>query len=735
MAGATHERMLREMGGALEALTARRPLLLILEDLHWSDYSTLDLISYITRQPQLASLMLIGTYRTADLMASGHPLSAVKRELAAKQQCEELALEDLSEEAVAKYLDIRFPGNRFPARLATSIRQRTEGNPLFIVNAVDYLVEDKLIGPRESCWDLIADIENVTLGVPDSIKHMIEKHIDHLDAEEQRTLEAASIAGTEFSIDAVSAALDEDVSAVEARCHKLARHHQFIHEGDLVGIPEGAAVARYGFRHALYQNVLYERVSLSRRIQMHRRIGTREEDLYGDHVREIAAELAMHFERGQDYGQAAKYLQHAAETALRRFAYQDAVALARRGLELLDRLADTPARAQQELRLRLTLGVPLIAIEGYAAPDVGTIYRRARELCRQLGDPPEIYQVLWGLWSFYLLGAELGTARRIAEELLPLAEHLSSPGHTLRSHLALGVMYIHLGEFVRSLEHLDKALLLYDPSQHRDDAFLYTQDPGVSMRCFGAWTLWFLGKPDRALQRIEEALNLAREISEPHTLCRAFLFTAILHQLRRDNQLAQECADAAIAVAGEHNLTMFQANATVTRGWATMMINQGRDETPIENMRQGLAARQATGTELMRPHMLALLAEAFSKARQTDKGLHVLEEALAVADRTGERYYDAELYRLKGELLLTKYISRSPEVIQVEQCFHRSIQIARQQQAKSLEIRASTSMARLYRDQGRHAEAHSLLSAIYGTFTEGFGTVDLREAKALLDSM
>ena len=305
----------------------------------------------------------------------------------------------------------------------------------------------------------------------------------------------------------------------------------------------------------------------------------------------------------------------------------------------------------------------------------------------------------------------------------------------MRSHLALEVMYIHLGEFVHSLEHFDKALLLYDPSQHRDDAFLYTQNPGVSMRCFGAWTLWFLGKPDRALQRIEEALDLAREISEPHTLCRAFLFTAILHQLRRDNRLAQECAEAAIAVAGEHNLTMFQANATVTRGWATMMINQGRDETPIENMRQGLAARQATGTELMRPHMLALLAEALSKTRQTDEGLHVLEEALAVADRTGERYYDAELYRLKGELLLMQYISRSAEVIQVEQCFHRSIQIARQQQAKSLELRASTSMARLYRDQGRHEEAHSLLSAIYGTFTEGFGTVDLCEAKAVLDNL
>src|SRR5262249_45991920 len=257
-------------------------------------------------------------------------------------QCEELRLEDLREEAVAKYLAVRFPGNLFPTKLATSIHQRTEGNPLFMINAVDYLVAEKLIDLREESWELVVDLENVKLGVPDSIKQMIEKQIDHLDVVEQRTLEAASVAGAEFSIAAVAAGMEEDESEVEARCHKLTRQHQFIHDCAFVEISEGARVARYGFRHALYQNVLYERVSLSRRVQMHRRVAEREEDLYGDYVREIAGELAMHFERGQDYGQAAKYLQHAAETALRRFAYQDAVALARRGLELLERLADTP---------------------------------------------------------------------------------------------------------------------------------------------------------------------------------------------------------------------------------------------------------------------------------------------------------------------------------------------------------------------------------------------------------
>jgi predicted ATPase len=289
--------------------------------------------------------------------------------------------------------------------------------------------------------------------------------------------------------------------------------------------------------------------------------------------------------------------------------------------------------------------------------------------------------------------------------------------------------YIHLGEFVQSVEHFEKALLLYDPVQHREDAVLYTVDLGVAMRCFGAWALWFLGKPDQALRWIQEAVSLAREISEPHTLCRAFLFAAILHQLRRDSRLALESAEAAIAVSVEHNLKMYQNHATMTRTWA--MIEQGLEQISIKDMREGLAARQATGAELMRPQLLAQLAEALAKAGQPKEGLHILEDALAILHQTGERYYEAELYRLKGELLLMQ----STDLIQVERCFHQSIQIARHQKAKSLELRVSTSMARLYRDQGRHKEARDLLSAIYDTFTEGFGTLDLREAKALLDDV
>jgi DNA-binding winged helix-turn-helix (wHTH) protein/predicted ATPase len=741
--GATRERMMREMGDALEVLTADRPLVLILEDLHWSDYSTLDLISYLAKQRHAAQLMLIGTYRTVELILSGHPLKAVKQELLAKQQCEELPLEYLSEESVAKYLAFRFPVSRFPAELAGLIHDRTEGNPLFMVNTVDYLVAEGLIVECEDEWELVADVDKVEVGVPESIKQMIERQVDHLDAHKQRTLEAASVAGAEFSTLAVVAGLDEDRTVIEARCDELARQHHFIQAAGVQILPNEEVVSRYGFIHALYQNVLYERLSESRRMQLHRRIGERGEALYGDRAREIAAELAMHFERGGDYKRAVKYLQQAAEDDIRRFAYLEAVSLARRGLGLIKRLPDTPERARQELSLHITLGVPLIATEGYASPDVGPTYTRARELCRLVGETEEISQVLWGLWTFYIVKAEMGTARAIAEEFLSVAERLAY------SELTMEVTLIHLGEFAPAMDHFERAFALYDPETRRDDTLRYSQNSGVATQVYAAWALWFLGRPDQALDRIEKTLALARDLAEPHGLAHAFFYAATLYQLRREDRLAVQLAEAGIAVSSEHGLVLYQAVATVIRGWA--LIAQDRYYEAVEQIQQGLAAYQATGTELLRTHFSALLAEALHKAGKTLEALHVLEEALAAVDRNGERYYQAELYRLKGELLLHQSTNRTvahavaggrtvvkiqlPAVANAEACFHQSIKISRQQGSNSLELRSVMSMARLYQNQGKQEEARNLLAEIYGKFTEGFETKDLREAKALLDDL
>ena len=717
--GVSRERMLREMGDALEELTADRPLVLILEDLHWSDYSTLDLISYLAKKRQLAHLMVIGTYRPTDLIISGHPLQAVKRGLLAARQCEELPLDYLTEDAVAKYLEVRFPENRFPTKLGTLIHERTEGNPLFLVNAVEWLIAEECIAERNGTWEMVEDIENVVVGVPDSIRQIIERQIDYLGADDQRTLEAASVAGSNFSMLAVVAALEESRSSVQARCDELARQRQFIQDRGVQMLPNGEALSRYGFIHSLYQNVLYDRVSPARRVQLHRRIGEAGEQVYGERVGEIAAELAMHFERGTDHARAVMYLQTAAVNAIRRFAYREAVLLSRHGLELLAGLPDTPERARQELCFHLTVGMPLIATEGYAAPDVGSTYLRAREICDRLGETPEISQALWGVWTFYLVRAELGTARNVAEEFLQRAPGLLYP------RLSMEITLMHLGEFRPAWDYYTEAIALYDPVLHRDDAFRYSQNPAIGSRSHAAWTLWFLGEPDQALAMVHEAQKLARELAEPHGLAHTLLFGAIVHQLRGEARMAKEQAAAAVAISVEHGLALYYATATVTLGWG--LIDEGWYQLAIENIRQGLEAHQATGTVLLLPHFLALMAEALGADGQDKEALRVLNEALEISERTGERYYAAELHRLKGELHFG-----ASDLTAAKCCFQQALALARSQNARSLELRAGLSMARLYQSQSKHDEAANLLAPIYARFTEGFDTADLRAAKALL---
>lgn len=688
VSGATRERMLREMGEALDALTADVPLVLILEDLHWSDYSTLDLISYLATRRQRAHLMLIGTFRNVELVVSGHPLKAVKQELMAKQLCKELPLEYLTEAAVYDYLAVTFPGNRFPAGLAGLIHKRTDGNPLFMVNAANYLLESGLIVLRDNSWELRVDIANVELGVPDNIKQMIERHVDHLDVETQRTLEAASVAGVEFSTPALAAGLEEDPRDVEARCNELARQRQYIQECGVQELPNGEVVTRFGFVHALYQNVLYDRLPAARRVKLHRLIAERGEEVYGERASEIAAELAMHFERGRDYLRAAHYLKQGANNAIRRFAYQEAVDLARRGIELIGHLPTTREVISEALCLHLTLGVPLIAIEGYASPDVGEVYMKARQFYDQLGDSPDVSEVLWGLWTFHTLSGELETAREIAREFLLLSERLPYPGLGMRGHWALEITNTHLGNFELALNHYEAALALYDPAQHRDDSFLYALNPGVAMPCFAAWALWFLGRTDEALQRMEESLVLARELSEPQGLAHAQLFAAVLHQLRRDDRLAQHFAEAVIEVSHAHGLVLYGAMADVIKGWT--VSEQGDELEGVAQMREGLAALDATATAVIRPHFLSLLSEALAKLERVDEAFSLLDEATAMVDDTGERYYEAELYRLKGELLLMK-----DKRADAEGCLKRSLEIAKSQQAKSLQARTEMSLSRL----------------------------------------
>jgi predicted ATPase len=383
--------------------------------------------------------------------------------------------------------------------------------------------------------------------------------------------------------------------------------------------------------------------------------------------------------------------------------------------------------------------------KGYAAPEVEHTYTRARELCQQLGESPQLLPALAGLSQFYFVRAELQTARELGKQLLTLAQRQNDPVFLARAHMSLGLPLFGLGEFALAREHLEQGMALCDPQRHNSSVFRAAQDRIVILS-YAAATLWQLGYPDQALERSHEALALARELSHPFSLAAALDLASWLHQIRREWQAVQEQAEAAITLSTEHGFPYWLAVGAILQGWAR--AEQGYKDEGLMQIRQGLAACRPTRAELAWPHWLALLADVYGKRGQTQEGLATVAEALVQVEKTGERWYEAELHRLKGELTLPQFNVEGstsagdipPAALhtlqaEAEGYFHKAIAIARQQQAKSFELRATLSLARLWRQQGKKKQARRMLADMYGWFTEGLDTVDLREARVLLAAL
>jgi predicted ATPase len=535
----------------------------------------------------------------------------------------------------------------------------------------------------------------------------------------------------------------------------LARREFFVQAQGSSEWPDGMVSAHYRFLHALYQEVLYSRVTPGRRVELHRRIGEREEQAYRQRAHEIAAELAVHFEQGRDYRKAVQYLHLAGANATRRSAHKEAISLLTKGLEWLKTLPDTSERTQQELALHITLGTPLQATRGFSSPEVGAAYGRARELCQQVGETRQLFLVLNGLRTFHQVRGELLPARELAEQLLGLAQREQDPTLLVVAYWAVGSAFFYLGELGTAQTHLEQSLILYHAQRHSSQEFLLSGgiEPGVFGLSWTAFVLWQLGYPAQALQQSQAARTLAEALSYPLSLAGARVLAAQLHQLRREGPLTQEWAEAAITLVHEQGFPGWLGRGAILQGWA--LAEQGQVEEGIAQMRHGLATCQAIGVGTFHSYSLALLAEAYGKAGQPEDGLATLAEALALVDKSGERFYEAELYRLRGELTLHKSrvgiahqertVAEAGTVggahptadsqVEADACFLKAIEISRQQQAKSLELRAVMSLARLWHSQGKKAEAHQMLAEIYNWFTEGFDTKDLQEAKALLEEL
>jgi predicted ATPase len=466
---------------------------------------------------------------------------------------------------------------------------------------------------------------------------------------------------------------------------------------------------------------------MGRRVRWHRQIGRRLEASYRPQARERAAELAEHFVRGRDTERAVQYLGYAGDQAVQRSAHQEALAHLTKGLELLATLPATLARAQQELDLRMALGPVLIATKGQAAPEVEQTYARARALCQQVGETLQLIPALRGLWVFYQGRGALLTARELGEQLDRLAQHQGAPTPLMEAHEMLGRTLFYLGEYASARTHLEQGIALADPTAQWVLALRHGEAPGVRCLAVAAPTLWCLGAPAQAVQRSQEALAQAQALAHPFSLAQAQQWAAILHHRRREVPAVQALADTLLTLATAQGFPLFTGWGTCWRGWALAM--QGQGETALAQLRQGMEAVLATGQTLSRPFCLLLLAEAARYAGQAEAGLRLMTEALAAFEEVRRGDLLTEAYRFQGELLWCQAV---PDVAQAEACFQQALTRARRQQAKSWELRAATSLSRLWLQQGKRTAAYELLAPIYGWFREGFETADLQEAKAML---
>lgn len=733
--GASQERMLREMAEAIEILTghdATSPVLVLwIEDLHWCDASTLDLLSFLARRRERARLLVLCPYRPAEAFCRGNPLLAIKQELQLHECCEELGLKLLSEEAVAEYLQHRFPGGQHLTSshmLAKKVHQRTGGNPLFMTTLVSQFSTHPAIGEAEST---LQQIEKLFRIIPENLQRLIEQQVSRLSLEEQQLLEVASVAGVEFSAAAVAAGLGEDIAHSEARCMKLARHGQFLRSCGTDEWPDGALAGRYGFLHTLYRDALYERLTISQRVQAHRRIGERKEAAYAPNTNPLAAELAVHFTEGRDYQRAVRYLQQAADNAVHRYAFQEALGHVAKGLELLHYWPATPERTQHELLLHMTVLGPLIALKGASAPEVERAYAQIWELHRRLGNSLQPFMVVLGLWTVHLVRGEQQKAQALAEQLMERAQNEQEPLLLLWTNHALGISLFYRGEFLAARAAFEKVEALYHTHQHPR----YMFDPQLASLSSRAFLQWVMGYPEQAVHTSHEAIARGQQFAHPYSLAFVFAAAAWLHENRREGAEAQERAEMLMTIAQEHGFAQYETLGEILRGGA--LIEQDRQEEGITLLRQGIDALKTAGAEFGASARLTRLATACLQKGWIEEGSAALAEATTVEQRLGEYFYAAELCRIKGELLQRSMIGNRNATVEAEaeEYFLEALRVARRQQAKTFELRAAMSLSRLWSRQGKKEEARQLLAEVYNWFTEGFDTADLKEAQQLLSEL
>jgi class 3 adenylate cyclase/predicted ATPase/DNA-binding winged helix-turn-helix (wHTH) protein len=692
----------------LRAHAAQNPVLFIVEDLHWIDSSTLELLNLFIDQEPTGGVLTLLTSRPEFHAVWNHSTRIAS-----------LTLGRLLPTQVEQVMDQISGGKRLPAVVRSEVVTKTDGVPLFVEELTKMVIESGFLREQADHYELMGPLP--ALAIPTTLHDSLMARLDRLGHAKEIAQLGATL-GRTFLYELLRAVSAWDEARLQHALSQLVEAELLYQQGTPPHVS-------YAFKHALIQDTAYQSLLRRKRQQYHQQTVQVLEQYFPEVVDTQPEFIAHHYTEAGLPAQALPYWQRAGQRAAERSANVEAISHFTKGLELLKAFPETPERSQQELTLHLAMGAPLLMLKGHTAPEVDYTYSRALALCQQVGDNRQRFSVMTGLWRLYLSQARLCAAHELGEQCLVLAQRMHNSISLQEAHLMLGSILFYLGELTEARTHLDAGITLYKPQYSRVQTYTSGTDPAVVCRCWAAWTSWLLGYPDQALRQTQEALTLAQELSHSYSLCFALHFASTLFAWRREMQLVQEKSEAVIALANEHGFARWLAGGNARRGWA--LVEQGKVEEGMPQLLQGLTTWRAMGGELGLPAILARLAEAYGKCGRAETGLEVLAEALALVHKNQERYYEAELHRLAGELVLCT----SLDVQQAEASFNRALEIARRQQAKSWELRVGMSLSRLWHQQGKRDAAHALLAPIYGWFTEGFATSDVQEAKALLTTL
>ena len=703
------QRTLEILVDQVAGLAARQPVLAVYEDAHWMDPTTLEgLGMLIGRLRRLPVLVLITFRPEFSPPWTGHA------------HVTQLSLSRLARRHGQALVEGVTGGKALPPEVLDQIVAKTEGVPLFVEELTTAVLESGLLTDAGDHFELSGPLP--PFAIPATLRDSLMARLDRL-ASVREVAQMGAVIGREFAHELVAA-----ISPL--RGNELAAALDQLVASELIFRRGAPPDARYTFKHALVQDAAYHSLLKSKRQQLHARIArvlARNFPSAAEHQPEV---LAHHFTLAGLAKEAIGYWQQAGELSARSYANVEAIAHLTKGMELIRTLPASVERDHQELDLLTLLGPLLAAVKGYSAGEVETTYLRAEELCRDVGDARQLFQIVFGLRSYYEFRGELRKARAAAERCLGLAQELSDPELLVASYRAVGGNAHRLGEFAAARAHLEQSIAIGGSQERQPDPVRNLADARAVSRVYLSRTLGPLGYPDQALRTSDEALAMAERLAHPYTSAEILHFASGVRLLLRDPAGTRRLAERLIALCREHGFGLHLAHGMLWRGWA--VAHELQSEHGIEEIRASLAQFMAIGSTISHTHGLIILADAHCELHQGTKGLAALGEAEAAIGRTDERRHDAEVYRLRGELTL---LLPDRDQAEADACFRSAIEVAAAQQAKLWELRATTSLARLLADQGRRRDASELLSPVYPWFTEGFDAADLKDAKELLDEL